>query len=258
MAQVWRSTVLLRDPPPHAGFSPFLLQLPNNNQKWGSPPFLKPCSPWPLRAFFHKQPRPSISVLRVSGPWRGHADFEEVKGAGVRPSSNKWVAVRRDRCCSFPASEEEPVRKMERPAGPRPRPLRGGWTDAGSCAAPGCQGPASQRRGPLVPLPGAPPDLSAPSTTQDPAFQGAKGQALGLPGMGSLARWRGQSRTSYSLQARPWEGSSPCQPPVDSFQSSTACSPSREPPQAVLCGIPSVPIPQSHLESSLVKENEMD
>lgn len=80
----------------------FLLQLPQQQPEMGSPPFLETLLPLALRAFFHKQPRPSISVLRVSGPWRGHADFEEVKGAGVRPSSNKWVAVRGGPLLFFP------------------------------------------------------------------------------------------------------------------------------------------------------------
>lgn len=61
---------------------------------------------------------------------------------------------------------------------------------------------------------------------------------------------RTEPESGYSLQARPWEASSPCQPPVDSFQSPHSLQPLKEPPQAVLCGIPSVPIPQSHLESS--------
>ena len=88
-----------------------------------------------------------------------------------------------DRCCSFPASEEEPVRKMERPAGPRPRPA-GRLTDASSCAAPGCQGPAfSVQRAPCAP-PRAPPDLSAPSMTQDPAFQGQRARLWASLGWG--------------------------------------------------------------------------
>ena len=120
---VAKPTIFLRDPPPHAGFSSSSSNSPNNNQKRGPLPSWKPCSPWPLRAFFHKQPRPSISVLRVSGPWRGHADFEEVKGAGVRPSSNKWVAVRGGPLLFFPGLRrgacQEDGEASRPPAAPR-------------------------------------------------------------------------------------------------------------------------------------------
>ena len=81
---------------------------------------------------------------------------------------------------------------MERPAGPRPRPA-GRLTDASSCAGARVPGPCLlSAEGPLRPS-RAPPDLSAPLHDPGPTLPGAKGQALGLPGMGFLGRWGGQS-----------------------------------------------------------------
>lgn len=70
--------------------------------------------------------------------------------------------------------------------------------------------PAQSAQHPAMPPPhptAASPDLCAhPTTTQGAPLPGAKGQALGLPGMGSLGQmWKPEQESGYSLRARPPE-----------------------------------------------------
>lgn len=195
---VAKPTVFLRDPPPHAGFSSSFSNSPNNNQKRGPLPSWKPCSPWPLGAFFHKQPRPSISVLRASGPWWGHADFEEVKGAGARPSSNKWVAVRGGPLLFFPGLRrgacQEDGEASRPPAAPRGEADRRRQL----CGRQGSRALPSQRRGPPAPLPEPLLTSQPPSTTQDPPFQGQRARPWASLGGGPWPD--GEDRAGVRLQ----------------------------------------------------------
>lgn len=130
---------------------------------------------------------------------------------------------------------------MERPAGPRPRPA-GRLTDAGSCAAPGCQGPASSaQRAPCAP-PRAPPDLSAPSTTQDPAFQGQRARPWASLGWGPWPD--GEDRAGVLLQpAGQTLGRflSPASLLWILSRAPTACSPSRNLPRLFSVEFPQCP-----------------
>lgn len=151
MACVAKPTVLPRDPPPHAGFSSSSSNSPNNNQKW-VPPSWKPCSPLATQGFFSTNSHVHPSLSCGSQGLGGDTLTLRRQRCRCPSSSNKWAAVRGGPLLFFPASEEEPVRKMERPAGPGRASAE--LTDAGSCAAPGCQGPALlSAEGPLCPSP---------------------------------------------------------------------------------------------------------
>lgn len=122
---------------------------------------------------------PSLSHRPV-GPGQGNADFEEVKGAGARPSSNKWVAERGDTVVGFSCPQKRGLSGRCRGQQAPSRAPRGADRHRQLCGRRGARAP---RRAPLLrPLPAAPPDLSThPTMTQGPPLPGAKGQAAGPP-----------------------------------------------------------------------------
>lgn len=98
MAQVWpkrpSKSASLGDSPPDSPFPLPPSVLPpythtHTKTETGSPPFLQALPPLAAKPF-----PPPISRRWDAWGLDRETDFEEVKGASPRPSSNKWVALR--------------------------------------------------------------------------------------------------------------------------------------------------------------------
>lgn len=198
----------------------------------GSPPFLQALLPSAAQGSF--LPRPSTSVSQASGPRRGHADLEEVKGAGARPSSNKRVAVRGGPLLFFPGLRrgacQEDVEAGRPPAAPR----RVADRRQQLCGRRGARALPSQHRGPPVPLLTSqrPP---TPATTQGPPFQGQRARLWASLGWGPWPD--AEARTGIRLQhagQAPGKAFLPPSPLWIPSRALTACSPSRDLPRLFL------------------------